>query len=161
MVMGEVVAERVVERAAPGPSGHDARDRIDRLRRALERHGKGRLGVSVRDFEYKFRRLVNEFLAPPKSETKLRRFLHLTEPMLKDQEDLPARDPHEVMKVFEAKAGLFCARMAAEASLFRTESRFGLYHQRVDYPEKNDAQWKTRVILSPGPEGPVVEKERS
>ena len=27
-----------------------------------------------------------------------------------------------------------CAEMAARASLYRTESRWGLYHDRVDYP---------------------------
>ncbi len=31
--------------------------------------------------------------------------------------------------------------MAARASLYRTESRWGLYHARVDFPERNDADW--------------------
>ncbi|MFG3757174.1 hypothetical protein, partial [Klebsiella pneumoniae] len=26
-------------------------------------------------------------------------------------------------------------------SLYRTESRWGLYHHRVDHPDKNDAEW--------------------
>ena len=34
------------------------------------------------------------------------------------------------------------------ASLFRTESRWGLYHNRVDYPEKNDEDWFCHSILS-------------
>jgi succinate dehydrogenase/fumarate reductase flavoprotein subunit len=34
-----------------------------------------------------------------------------------------------------------CAEMAARASLFRTESRWGLYHYRVDYPQRNDSDW--------------------
>ena len=115
--------------------------------------------MSVRDFEYKYRRLVNEYLAPPKSERKLLRFLEETEPMVRDQEDLPAVDAHGLMKVYEAKAGLFCARIAAAASLFREESRFGLYHERVDCPHKDDANWKTRVMISQGLNGPVIEKE--
>ena len=102
---------------------------------------------------------MNDYVEPPKSEMKLRRFLKETEPMVRDQDDLPAKDPHGLMKVFEAKAGLFCARMAAEASLFRTESRFGLYHERVDYPHKDDQNWKTRVLITAGPDGPVIEKE--
>ena len=114
----------------------------------------------MHEFEYKFRRLVNEYVAPPKSEKKLQRFLDETAPMLRDQEDLPAKDPHGLMKVFEAKAGLFCARMAAHASLFRKESRFGLYHERVDFPERDDKNWKTRIIISPGSDGPVIEKEK-
>ena len=130
-----------------------------RLEETAARHRRGSLGVRVGEFEYKFRRLVNEYVAPPKSGLKLERFLAETEGMAADQEDLPAADAHGLMKVFETKAGLFCARMAARASLFRTESRFGLYHQRVDYPEKNEADWSTRVIISTGPDGPVLRKE--
>ena len=159
MAMGEAAAERVVQKDYRPPSPHAGTDRLGRLAQSLERHRTGALGVPVGEFEYKFRRLVNEYVAPPKSGMKLQRFLDETESMLYDQDDLPAEDPHQLMKAFEAKAGLFCARMAARASLFRTESRFGLYHQRVDYPEKDDQNWKTRVLISPGGKTPVLEKE--
>ena len=159
MAMGEAAAECAAGRSYPRPAAHDAQERLDRLRAAVERHNKGELGASIRDFEYKFRRLVNEYVAPPKSERKLKRFLEETEPMVRDQEDLPAADPHGVMKAFEAKAGLFCARMAARASLFRTESRYGLIHYRVDYPEKDDANWATRVFIRAGDNGPQLTKE--
>jgi len=160
MCIGEAAAERAVEYGAPRPEKHDAADRHDRIRKAFARHHEGALGVPVRDFEYKFRRLVNEYVAPPKSALKLQRFLDDTESMVRDQDDVPASDPHELMKAYEAKAGLFCARMAAHASLFRTESRFGFYHQRTDFPEKDDKNWKARVIISRGPDGPILEKEK-
>lgn len=160
MVMGEVAAERVAERDQPGPWRADWAERVSILEETLARHRRGSLGVSVRDFEYKFRRLVNEYVAPPKSERKLTRFLDETASMVADQKDLPARDPHEVMKVFEAKAGLFCARMAARASLFRTESRFGLYHERVDFPVRDDLNWRTRVLITRGDHGPEIRKEK-
>jgi succinate dehydrogenase/fumarate reductase flavoprotein subunit len=159
MAMGEAAAERVTTRSEPSPAGSDAQARLERLKDQLARHQRGALGVPVQEFEYKFRRLVNDYVAPPKSESKLSRFLDETESMIADQEDLPARDPHQVMKVFEAKAGLFCARVAALSSRYRTESRFGLYHERVDYPEKDDAHWKTRVLVSPGSKGPTLRKE--
>lgn len=161
MAMGEAVAERVTARKEPRPTRPDDGPRVERLRDQLARHARGGLGVPTREFEYKFRRLVNDYVAPPKSETKLSRFLQETDPMVADQEDLPARAPHEVMKLFEAKAGLFCARVAALASRYRTESRFGLYHQRVDFPEKDDERWKTRVLVSAGPQGPRIRKEEA
>jgi succinate dehydrogenase/fumarate reductase flavoprotein subunit len=37
--------------------------------------------------------------------------------------------------------------MAASASLFREESRWGLYHNRVDFPTRNDAEWFTHCHL--------------
>ena len=52
-----------------------------------------------------------------------------------------ARNAHELMRALEVASILDCADMAAFASLFRTESRWGLYHLRVDYPAKDDANW--------------------
>lgn len=51
------------------------------------------------------------------------------------------RDAHELMRSLEIASILDCAEMAAFASLSRTESRWGLYHHRVEYPEKNDDEW--------------------
>lgn len=85
----------------------------------------------------------------------------IMEERLRESLSMSAGDPQGLMKVFEAKSGLFSARLAALASVFREESRFGLYHDRVDYPEKDDANWQTRVIVRRGPDGPVLEKERT
>jgi hypothetical protein len=38
--------------------------------------------------------------------------------------------------------------MAARASLFREESRWGLYHYRQDFPEMNDLDWFVHVNLA-------------
>lgn len=159
MVMGERVGKDVASLKLPRPVRPNALETLEGLEDTLERHRRGSLGVPIRDFEYKFRRLVNEFVAPPKSERKLSRFLKETESMPREQDDLPASTPHQIMKAFEAKAGLFCARIAALASLFRKESRFGLYHYRVDFPNKDDKSWRLRVIVSKGPCGPLVRKE--
>ena len=51
------------------------------------------------------------------------------------------------MRALEAASILDCAEMAAAASLFRTESRWGLYHLRVDHPERDDAAWLCHTIL--------------
>ena len=40
-----------------------------------------------------------------------------------------------------------CAEMAAKASLFRTESRWGLYHYRLDFPNRNDDEWLCNTII--------------
>ena len=46
-----------------------------------------------------------------------------------------------------------CADMAAAASLYRTESRWGLYHNRVEYPGKDDENWFCHTILTKGEDG--------
>ena len=71
--------------------------------------------------------------------------------VVSDRNDLEnamvARDSHELMRSLEVASILDCADMAAAASLFRTESRWGFYHYRVEYPEKNDDEWFCHSIL--------------
>ena len=67
----------------------------------------------------------------------LERFVEIEE----DIGRLSASNPHELMRAMEVQHILDCAKLAAHASLFRTESRWGLYHYRVDYPERDDAEW--------------------
>ena len=52
---------------------------------------------------------------------------------------LSAADPHELLRALEVQSIIDCAEMAARASLYRTESRWGLYHYRVDFPEQDNA----------------------
>ena len=61
--------------------------------------------------------------------------------------ELGARDPHELMRCMEIHFIRDCAEMAARASLFRRESRWGLYHYRLDYPHRNDDEWLCNTII--------------
>ena len=56
-----------------------------------------------------------------------------------------ARTPHELMRCAEVTFIRDCAELAARASLARTESRWGLYHDRADLPERDD----DAVVLAP------------
>ena len=40
-----------------------------------------------------------------------------------------------------------CAEMAARSSLTRTESRWGLYHDRSDIPDRDDVDWRYHLNL--------------
>ncbi len=106
-------------------------------------------GIPPNQLEYKARRLVNDYLQPPKVTAKMQigqaRFAEVRDDL---ENGMVARDSHELMRALEVSSILDCADMAAFASLFRTESRWGLYHQRVDYPEKNDDEWFCHSILS-------------
>jgi succinate dehydrogenase/fumarate reductase flavoprotein subunit len=99
--------------------------------------------------EYKTRRLVNDYLQPPKVTRKMQIALDRFAEVREDLEQLVAADPHELMRALEVHSILDCAEMAARASLFRTESRWGLYHARVDYPETDNENWFCHTILLP------------
>jgi succinate dehydrogenase/fumarate reductase flavoprotein subunit len=102
-------------------------------------------GLPPGQVEYKLRRLVNDYLQPPKATRKMLIGLERFEGIRHDLETLKAAGPHELMRAMEVYAIRDCAEMAARASLYRTESRWGLFHARVDYPERNDAEWLAHV----------------
>ncbi|MFI7407426.1 fumarate reductase/succinate dehydrogenase flavoprotein subunit [Streptomyces sp. NPDC049627] len=91
--------------------------------------------------EYKLRRFVNDYVAPPKSGARLSLALEAFERMRDDIAAMGARTPHELMRCAEVTFIRDCAEMAARASLARTESRWGLYHDRIDHPRRDDTSW--------------------
>ncbi|MFJ3796544.1 fumarate reductase/succinate dehydrogenase flavoprotein subunit [Streptomyces sp. NPDC090088] len=103
--------------------------------------------------EYKLRRFVNDYVAPPKSGARLSLALESFERMRDDIAAMGARTPHELMRCAEVDFIRDCAEMAARASLARTESRWGLYHDRLDHPERDDASWFHHLDLHKSPSG--------
>ncbi|MFF1809750.1 fumarate reductase/succinate dehydrogenase flavoprotein subunit [Streptomyces sp. NPDC058251] len=103
--------------------------------------------------EYKLRRFVNDYVAPPKSGARLSLALEAFERMRTDIAEMGARTPHELMRCAEVTFIRDCAEMAARASLARTESRWGLYHDRTDHPARDDASWFHHLDLHKSPSG--------
>lgn len=113
-------------------------------------------GIPHHQYEYKVRRLVNDYLQPPKAENRMAQGLDHFMRLRDELEDVGATNPHELMRVAECAFIRDCAEMAARASLYRTESRWGLYHHRIDYPEMNDAEWFVHVNLKKGADDEMV-----
>ncbi|WP_369233965.1 fumarate reductase/succinate dehydrogenase flavoprotein subunit [Streptomyces sp. R21] len=103
--------------------------------------------------EYKLRRFVNDYVAPPKSGARLSLALEAFERMRADVAEMGARTAHELMRCAEVSFIRDCAEMAARASLARTESRWGLYHDRLDHPARDDASWFHHLDLHKSPSG--------
>ena len=110
-------------------------------------------GVPHTQVEYKLRRYVNDYLQPPKSPTNMDIGLAAFERYHDTLDLMGARDSHELMRCMEVHFIRDCAEMAARASLYRKESRWGLYHYRLDYPEKNDEEWFCHANLKKGETG--------
>lgn len=103
--------------------------------------------------EYKLRRFVNDYVAPPKTAAKLSLAVRAFDRMRDEIAEMGARNPHELMRAVEVSFIRDCAEMAARSSLTRTESRWGLYHDRADLPVRDDAQWGYHLNLFQGPDG--------
>jgi len=110
-------------------------------------------GLPPAQVEYKLRRFVNDYLQPPKVTKKMQLGLDRFAAIEADLDQLKANNPHELMRALEVSVIRDCAEMAARASLFRAESRWGLYHHRVDHPQRNDAEWFVHCHLQKGADG--------
>ncbi|MFD0148136.1 fumarate reductase/succinate dehydrogenase flavoprotein subunit [Streptomyces sp. NPDC055721] len=103
--------------------------------------------------EYKLRRFVNDYVAPPKTGAKLSLAVEAFTRMSDEIAGMGARTAHELMRCAEVSFIRDCAEMAARASLARTESRWGLYHERLDHPKRDDQGWLHHLDLRKSPSG--------
>lgn len=135
-------------------------DQVERERQRVFAPLLRQRGLAPAQVEYKLRRFVNDYLQPPKVTRKMEIALDRFAEIAEDLEQLHAADPHELMRAAEVSVIRDCAEMAARASLFRTESRWGLYHHRVDHPTRNDAEWFCHTHLKKGDNGEMTSFKR-
>jgi succinate dehydrogenase/fumarate reductase flavoprotein subunit/HEAT repeat protein len=147
---GEHAASTVADVEAPNalPDGQlkEAHELVYRPLRQPE-------GPPQPQVEYKLRRFVNDYVAPPKTATKLSIAVQSFERMHTEIAEMGATTPHELMRAVEVSFIRDCAEMAARSSLTRTESRWGLYHDRADLPDRDDEAWRYHLNLRKAPDG--------
>ncbi len=151
-VFGEVAAEEAVKYLSIRDQIKVDQNLIDteeqRLLRIKEDNGNG--SISVQDFEYKVRRTIGDYAVPPKNETKLKRFLWWLPRFREEMKNIKITDYHELSRFEEIQFILDCAELSVYASLARKESRWGWFHYRIDFPEKDDENWLRHVVLKKG-----------
>ncbi|GAT09616.1 fumarate reductase/succinate dehydrogenase flavoprotein subunit [Mycolicibacterium novocastrense] len=150
---GEHAASTLADVALPAalPQGQ-LREAHDLVYRPL-RHPEGPPQPQV---EYKLRRFVNDYVAPPKTATKLSIAIETFERMRDEISEMGATTPHELMRAVEVSFIRDCAEMAARSSLTRTESRWGLYHDRADLPQRDDEGWRYHLNLRKDSDGSMA-----
>ncbi|WP_026471372.1 fumarate reductase/succinate dehydrogenase flavoprotein subunit [Alkanindiges illinoisensis] len=157
---GVNAAEYIASRDANGQFGELDQAQIEaeqqRVFAPLVRSQQGEPGLAPEQVEYKLRRMVNDYLQPPKTRQKMEIGLRRFEEIKADIAQIKANNPHELMRAAEVSVIRDCAEMAARASLFRTESRWGLYHYRADFPQKNDQDWFCHAHLKKDASGNMV-----
>jgi succinate dehydrogenase/fumarate reductase flavoprotein subunit/HEAT repeat protein len=152
-VFGDLAGAHATEFA--GGTGHASLDaeQVAAARELVYRPLRNPDGPPQQQVEYKLRRFVNDYVAPPKTAAKLAIALDTFERMRAEIADLGARTPHELMRCVEVTFIRDCAELAVRASLARTESRWGLYHDRADSPDRDDAEWFWHLNIRKGPDG--------
>jgi succinate dehydrogenase/fumarate reductase flavoprotein subunit len=147
LTYGKISAEHALDYVADVEMSTGLEDEIQAERTRVFAPLSRPNGIPHHQYEYKVRRLVNDYLQPPKSGNRLRTGLEFFMRASDELEEVGATSPHEVMRVVEGQFIRDCAEMAARASLYRRESRWGLYHYRQDFPDMNDRDWFCHVNL--------------
>lgn len=140
-VFGDLAGEHATAFARDHARAELPDDQVEDARALIYRPLSNPDGPPQQQVEYKLRRFVNDYVAPPKTEAKLAIALETFERMRGEIAAMGARTPHELMRCAEVTFIGDCAELAARASLARTESRWGLYHDRADLPGTDDAEW--------------------
>ncbi|NHJ38443.1 MAG: fumarate reductase/succinate dehydrogenase flavoprotein subunit [Asgard group archaeon] len=152
-VFGEIAGENAVEYA--NKTKHMKVDesliQIEKKRLYSIMNRKENSGeISLREFEYKVRRTISDYVVPPKNERKLRQALWWIPRFKEEMKNLQVADYHELGRFEEIQYILDCAELSTHASLVRKESRWGWFHYRTDYPQQNDEKWLFHVVLEKG-----------
>ena len=145
-VFGQVAAENAAAyaRSQPPPRINEEQVRAVKNRLSGIESLKGRIGVD--EFEYKARRLITDYVTPPKNAYKLNQWMAWSNRLTADLgEVVGVRGVHDVFKFLEVENIIGCAAVSASAALERRESRWGSYHYRSDYPERDDANWLKHI----------------
>ena len=158
-VFGEIAAESATEYAAArGPVELDTSQVEDFMLDRDERLDSHSGTIPIEEFEYKVRRMINDYIVPPKNDYKLDRALWWMDRFRKELfEVVKVGDVHDLFKTYEVENIIQCALMSAMASKERKESRWGLWHYRSDYPHRDEA-WRKHIVLKMGqaPEDVII-----
>jgi succinate dehydrogenase/fumarate reductase flavoprotein subunit len=148
-VFGEVAAEGAVAYCNTAITGSLDEAHVEAAVRKYTIQGDSRdKDIDINEFEYKVRRIIGDYLPSPKTAYKLRRWLEWSEVFKKEMEDsVIVEDGHDMARLQEVRHIIRCADFSAVAALAREESRWGDAHQRTDFPETDDANWKKHVVV--------------
>ena len=151
-VFGEIAAESATEFAAANKKTELETDQISAfIKRQEDRFDQSGNPIPIEEFEYKVRRIINDYIVPPKNDYKLNQALWWMDRFRKElKEQVRVEDIHDLFKVYEVENIIQCATMSALASNERKESRWGLWHYRTDYQEPNDQEWLKHIVLTQG-----------
>ena len=152
-VFGEIAAENAIAYANKTQIKKIDTATIEAEKKQLFSHltdDKNDGKISVKEFEYKVRRTISDYVVPPKNERKLLQALWWIPRFRNEMKNIRVKDYHELSRFKEIQFILDCAELSAHASIERKESRWGWFHYRTDYPEQDDENWLKHVVLEYG-----------
>ena len=105
-------------------------------------------GTPADELEKEIRKTMAKHAGPIKNAGGLSSGLYRLNELKRLAADLKADNYHELMRVHEAEELLQVGEITMKAASFREESRFGIFHNRSDYPETDNQKWLGQVLIS-------------
>ncbi|MBW1711554.1 MAG: FAD-binding protein [Deltaproteobacteria bacterium] len=150
-VFGEIAAENASEYAAASQAVEVEASQVEAvLEDQADKLSRSGNQIPIEEFEHKIRRIINDYVAPPKNEYKLDRALWWVDRFGEEmREVVRIKDMHDLFKAYEVENIIQSAQLSAVASKERRESRWGPWHRRSDYPNP-DQKWLKHIVLTRG-----------
>lgn len=104
-------------------------------------------GMSYTDYEDMIRKINSDGAAVERTQNGLESAFNKIRHARVYYDMVKAQDLHELMRANESYSLLCVSELMITAAIYRKESRFGPYHNRIDYPEQNDQDWCGIVII--------------
>lgn len=156
-IFGEVAGEQASAFSQEVSAPRVDKDAVSAFLAEHERRQNMGGELPVGDIEHKTRRLITDYTISPKNQLKLSRWQHWSGIMRDDLlHRAMVRSGHDLARLYEVENIIRSADLSTAAAMFRTESRWGGAHRRIDYPERNDAQWQCHVVLKAGADGQTI-----
>lgn len=151
-VYGEICAESATDRARRTDLQPVDQEQVESVLRKLdERRAQSSNPISIEEFEYKVRRIIGDYLKPPKNDYKLDRMLWWVERFREELGTMVrVESVHDLFKALEVENIINCAHLSAVASKERKETRWFPWHYRTDFPETDNVNWLKHVVLTKG-----------
>lgn len=151
-VYGEICAESATDRARHTDLQPVDQEQVESVLRKLdERRAQSSNPISIEEFEYKVRRIIGDYLKPPKNDYKLDRMLWWVERFREELGTMVrVESVHDLFKALEVENIINCAHLSAVASKERKETRWFPWHYRTDFPETDNVNWLKHVVLTKG-----------
>jgi succinate dehydrogenase/fumarate reductase flavoprotein subunit len=157
-VLGEVAAEGASELARQRPTPVLSEHQVGEVEQRIEEafHSEHTTSLSLDEFEYKVRRIVNDYVVSPKNAWKLQNAIQWMQRFRQELRGMvQVTDPHDVARYIEIGYIIDSSELSATAALTRTESRWGPRHRRTDYPERDDENWLKQILMQRAPDGTI------
>ncbi len=102
--------------------------------------------ITYKEFEAVLQKIMSDHMATQRTKTGMETGLKKLNSLEEFIHRLNAENYHDLMRMAETKNIYAMSKIMTRTALFREESRFGLFHNRLDFPNTDD-RWTGQIVI--------------